>query len=132
MNVERAIGPVARHFARRQRAAHRALGEIGRVLALVLGRAAPGPERTVGAVGSRVVADEEVGAELRRRQIEPAADGVVARGDREQNERKAQDESAAVVVRLKPDATAGRYDWPLASGVSRTRVVSGFSRTQTP
>ena len=49
--VERAIGPVAGHFRRRQRPSERVFGELGRVLALVLRRAASEAQRHVGAVG---------------------------------------------------------------------------------
>src|SRR5205823_12189969 len=65
----------------REAAPQRALGEIGRVLPLVLGRPAAEAQRLIGAVGLRVVADVEVRTELRRREVEAAAYVRVPRGD---------------------------------------------------
>ena len=53
------------------------------------GIAVSGDERIVEAARAGVVADVEVRTELRRRQVEFAADGVVARADRQQHERAA-------------------------------------------
>ena len=104
--VQRARRPVARHVSRRQRASERVLGEFGGVGPLILRRPAPEPQRRVGAVGLRVVADEEVWAELRRREVEAAADGVVADGHGEQDDGQARDEYRGV----QGPAQAGHYD----------------------
>ena len=84
--VERLIGPVARHLRRRQRASKRAFREVGRVLTLVLGRAAPVAERLIRSVGARVVPDVQIRPGLRRGDVEAAADDVVADGDGRQND----------------------------------------------
>ena len=86
---ERLVGPIARDFGGGERPAHRALGELGGVLALVLRRPAAEAQRLVGPVGGRVVADVEVGAELRRGDEEAAADVAVARRHRQQDDREA-------------------------------------------
>ena len=49
--LERLVGPEARHLRRRERPAQRAFGQLGRILALVFGRAAAEAQRLVGAVG---------------------------------------------------------------------------------
>src|SRR5262245_49682036 len=74
---QRLPGPVARDLAGRQPPAGGAFGDIDRILPLVLGRAAATDQRTSGPIGARVVTEIEVWSELRRREIEPAADGVV-------------------------------------------------------
>ena len=86
--LERLVGPVARHLRRRERPPERALGQLGGVLALVFRRAAAEAQRLIGAVGRRVVADVEVRPELRRRDVEAAADVRVARGDRHEHDRE--------------------------------------------
>ena len=132
--VERAIGPVARDFGRRQRPTGRVLGEFGGVGAFVLGRAAPEPERHVGAVGLRVVADEEVRTELRGRQIEAAADGVVPDRDGKQHDREPRDEQRRrKMVRLKrrDRGRLSRSRAPVASPrMTMTTNTSAFSRVR--
>ena len=79
--VERPRRPVARHVGRRQRAAGGALGQLGGVEPLELRRAPAEAQRRVAAVGAGVVADVEVGPELRGGEIHVAADRVVAQDD---------------------------------------------------
>ena len=80
--AERAAGPEARDFGRRQRPADRFLRDFLGVEPLELRRAAAETDRRVGAVGVRVVADVEIRSELRRRQVEAAVDRVVPDDDR--------------------------------------------------
>ena len=90
--VERPRRPVARHLGRRQRAPGGALGQLGGVDPLELRRAAAEAQRRVAAVGARVVADVEVGPELRGGEIDAAAHGVVADDDRAEHQRDADGE----------------------------------------
>lgn len=62
----RLIAPVRRYLTGRQSAPLGAFRKLGCILTLVLRRAAPIPERLVGAVGVRVVADVEIRTELGR------------------------------------------------------------------
>src|SRR5437899_447473 len=75
--IERASGPVIRNFSWREGAASGMLGELGRVLTLILGRSATVAQCHVSAVGLWIVTDIEIRSELRRRQVETAGDGIV-------------------------------------------------------
>ena len=88
--AHRPVPPVDRDLRRRQRPSHRVFGQIGGVLPLVLGSPATVTQRHVRAVGTRVVPDIEVWPELRRRQIESAADRMVADRHGRQDDRKAE------------------------------------------
>ncbi len=89
---QRAIGPVARHLRRCQTSAEGVLGERGGVESLVLRRPTTRTQRHVAAIGTLVVADEQVRTKLRGREIKPAADRVVPHGDRQQDHRKTRGE----------------------------------------
>ena len=85
MNARARSVQYRRDLGRRQGASERALGQFGGVLPLVLRGAAAGAQRHVGAVGGRVVADEEVGPELRGGEVDAADDRVVARDNGQQD-----------------------------------------------
>ena len=92
--IKRAIRPITRDLRRRQRSSGGVLGELRRILPLVFRSAASEAQRHVGAVGVRIVADEEVRSELRGREVEAAADSVVPDRDGQQHDRQAHDEHA--------------------------------------
>ena len=76
----------------------RLFGDFGGVLSLELGRAPSGANRCVGAVGTRVVADVQVGAELGGGQVKAATDRVVPGGDRQQDDGESGEEPRYLTV----------------------------------
>ena len=107
--IERPPRPVGGDLARGQGATDRLFRQQRRVLTFEGGVPLPVAQRPVGAVGVRVVPDVEVGAELRRGQVEPVSHDQVACRHRQQRGSEAGDEhgrkrqSRAAQGALTPD-----------------------------
>src|SRR4029077_11039105 len=89
--IERSVGPEGRHLVRAQRPARCLLSQSNAIILLVVRRTMAGDERFVEAARAGVVADVEVGTELRRRQVKFTSDRVVADADRQEHEQAASD-----------------------------------------
>ncbi len=99
--VQRAFSPVARNLRRRQPPSARVLRQFRGVRAFEFGRAASRTQRLVRAVGAGIVPDVEIGAELRRRDVETSADHAVTCRHRREHDREAGREQPET-----PDAVA--------------------------
>src|SRR6185503_10194969 len=90
--VECAGRPVRRHFTRTQCSPFSLLGDTRGIRLFVRYAAVPDDQRIVETIRTGMVADVEVGTELRRCEVKLTADRVVAHTDGQQHERAADHE----------------------------------------
>ena len=108
--AKRAPGPEARHLGRRERAADGFFRDLLGVEPLELRGPSPEPDRRIGAVGARIVADVEVRSELRGGEIETAIDGVVACNDGREDEAETDGKGGRLALRTKPQPDGNNCD----------------------
>ena len=124
---QRLVGPVARDFSGREPFPLRAFRELGGVLPFVLRCAAAEAQRLVGAVGAGIVADVEVGSELRRRDVEAAADIAVPRGHRNEHDREPRQEQRSRARAASPQPQPPAPSMTIHARMTRMKT-SAFSR----